>query len=56
MLYKTAVTARDIKENCTWLGHVIEMDQANVPKSTIERGPKYGMEVRNIEINMAKRG
>jgi len=35
---------------------VIEMDQANVAKSSVERAPKYRMEVGNIEVQMAKRG
>ena len=55
-LYKTAVTATGIKENCKWLGHVIEMDQANAAKSTVERTPKDGMKVGNIEVQMAKTG
>ena len=57
-LYKTTVTARDIKEKRKWFGHVIEMDQANAAKSTVERTPKYKMEVGNtsIEVQMAKTG
>jgi hypothetical protein len=39
-LYKTAVTARYIKENCKCLGHVTEMDQANAAKSTVELTPE----------------
>jgi len=33
---------------------VIEMDQANASKSTVERTPKYRMEVGNIEVQMAR--
>jgi hypothetical protein len=39
-----------------WLGHVIEMDQANVAKSIAERTSKYRIEVRNIEVQMTKTG
>ena len=41
-----------------WFGHVQRMDQANAAKSTVERTPKYKMEVGNtsIEVLMAKTG
>ena len=56
MLYKTAVAARDVKENCKWPRHVIEMDQANAANSTDESTPECGMEVGNIQVRMVDTG
>jgi hypothetical protein len=55
-LYKTAVTARKIKETFKWFVHMIELDQTNASKNTVERTPKYRMEVGNIEVQMTKTG